>query len=197
MPDNTSRTKPLLESGPYQHIGFPQREGVCAWDDVGTTNSTAFADKTTSTTKDIERDTSKSSGRFIHKVDNCAGVIIKPFGSDANNETFDMRVTLWRFVDGLGGAELWVPNIALVAACILGDQPVNNADLTSAFWVDDITVSADLVPGVLTAQVLQPGTPDGTPAALVVETFGAAAVELEFTSNGKTAASMNACMWEF
>lgn len=105
-------------------------------------------------------------------------VLITPFGTDAANETFDMRVVGWSYSsDGV-----WIPFIMIQVAVVLGAAAVSG--LTNHFLADTITFTA----GDDEAKIISPA--NDTVAHLLLHTRGFK--ELDYDFDLGTAAAANA-----
>jgi len=112
-------------------------------------------------------------------------LMLVPFGTDANNETFDVRVVGWRNV-----GTLWIPTILLQFSATLGNVVgVAGTDVLATHFLAD-TVS-DPVAGMGSVGVnCQPSSPaNDTPAHYLFDTRGCPKVEILFDLTGAAAAN--------
>lgn len=158
--------------------GFPSRI-------PRTTEPTGIGDDVAQATASAIVDLRNGSIRAQNKV------LIKPFGTDANDETFSLRVIGWRKIieAGVEATSFWDPTMLAQLACTLSSTPVGLAgrivDETNMF-ADTITITtgnADYV------DVLSP-TGDVAGHAIVM-LLGYSLLEITFTT-GASAASCNA-----
>ena len=141
-------------------------------------SDSSFDSKTPTTTK-------PSGGGIVTGLGSKAGLIF--FGTDAANETFDVRVWGWSSVED----SLWVPFLLADVTCTLGStQGVAGEAITdSDFIVDTITGNS----GDAGREIISP-TGDLV-ASLHVENRGANRLEVEFDMTG--AADANALYWMY
>ncbi len=146
--------------------------------DFGTLKST-----TTEPTGDGVIDMANKSGATQN------GIRIKPFGTDANNETFSMRVWGWDRIL-LGGIYVWENILICEVACTLGNLAgaALCAITASDFEVDTITLTT---PAASTSIYIHTqAVADVRGAFLFADTFGSRLVQIEFDMG--TGASANA-----
>ena len=94
---------------------------------------------------------------------------IQPFGTDANDETFSMRLWGWSKIHNLGSTPgtpaadhgVWVPQLILQLDCVLGNIAATAIE-AGAFLVDTITV----VDGDADVAVISPA--NDTPGHILV-----------------------------
>ena len=104
-------------------------------------------------------------------------VVLVPFGTDAANEAFDMKVVGWSYSsDGV-----WIPFTLLTVAVVLGSAAVSG--LTNHFLADTITYTA----GDDEAKIISPA--NDTVAHVLLHTRGFKKLEYDFDLG--TAAAAN------
>lgn len=126
--------------------------------------------------------------------------MIWPFGSDADAETFDMRLWGWWRITGDGqNSDLWIPSI-LAGLSVVLSTPVGVAGaevLNTDFFADTITITSGMEP-VITADTTNQGTivrqsnAGNQIAWAKVPLCGPEKIEFDFDRG--TAASAN-CLW--
>lgn len=107
---------------------------------------------------------------------------IIPFGTDANDEAFTMRLWGWSKVAGGNGA-LWIPQMLVELTVTLGNIAAT-AIAADHFLADTIAIAA----GDADAAVVSPA--NDTPASILVHLRGVELFEFDFDKS--TAAAMNA-----
>ena len=163
---------------------------------VLSTNSTAtaaFSGKTPTTTKPsgdavidmLNDDTGLSIGRRIPEM-----LYLLPYGTDANNKTFNMRVWGWSVDFTDPDSQIWIPQLLIQVNCTLGNISFSDKG-ASHFLVDTIAETTDNVSATTVS-------PTGDLAGHIrLPLLGAELVEFEFTTNGEVspAAAMN-CLFK-
>lgn len=115
-------------------------------------------------------------------------ILVIPYGTDADDETFDMRIYGWN-KDPTSGTNLWIPFI-LIDVSVTLSSAVFTVKAASSFMPDTITENA----GAEGASVItSTGEANVSSAHMVVPTRGAELMEFDFDSTG--AAAMNA-LWK-
>lgn len=112
-------------------------------------------------------------------------VLLVFFGTDANNETFDARVTGWSKV-----GTLWVPVVLAEFECILGaGVGVSGASVADTdFFVDTIAIDAAF--SGLSGTAVQVCSPTGDQVAhVLMDMKGFAKMEVEFDLTGGASAN--------
>jgi hypothetical protein len=110
------------------------------------------------------------------------GIQVIPFGTDANDETFDMRVWGWSKVHA---ADLWIPQM-------LGDLTVTLGNIAATaigadhFLSDTIVVNEGSAETTSTDLV---STADDTPASVILYLRGCQLIEFDFDLTGGAAAN--------
>lgn len=152
--------------------------------------STAFTAKIPKTTEPV---TSLASGVY-DLLDGTLGLHLGqaasrflelvPFGTNANNNTFNMRV--WGWSKFVAATPLYIPTLLLELNIVLGSIDAS-AIAASTFLADTITISK----GDTNAPVISPG--NDTPASIAVHTRGCRYLEFDWDLAGASeATSMNA-----
>lgn len=161
---------------------------------ASSTNSTA-----TAFTAKIPTAT-KPSGAAVHDLfDGDYGVAIEtylpdyvqiiPFGTDGNNDTFDMRLWGWSRAYTGTSSELWIPQLLASLSVVLGNVD-GSAIAASTFLADSITVNVGAAAGQFRDLVQ---TANDTPASVIFHIRGCELLEFDFDlAGGQEAASMNA-----
>lgn len=111
-----------------------------------------------------------------------------PFGTDADNETFDFRLVSWNAI-----GNLWVPTILFQATATLsGSVGVAGADVAATERFADTIASVAAGKGVANVDYILGSPADDTPAHVLVMAKGAQLVEVQFDLG--TAAGANALL---
>lgn len=108
-----------------------------------------------------------------------------PYGTDANNETFDMR--LWGWNKTADATPVWIPQLLLEVQCTLGNIDAA-AIAASHFMVDTIVI----VEGDTAGAEGLINTAADTPASILVRLRGVELIEFAFDLTGGAAAN---CLW--
>ncbi len=108
-------------------------------------------------------------------------LVVVPYGTDAANETFAMRIWGWTQDES---DSIWIPRLLSGVACTLGNVSYA-AKGTNHFLCDTVT---SVVDGA--GHTLRSPTSDLASAQIEVPTQGVRKIELDFDSTG--AAAMNA-----
>jgi hypothetical protein len=141
--------------------------------------STAFTAKPPQATKPTGSSTGihDLAGSLNYSTSN---IIICPYGTDSDNDTFTFRLWGWTHAPTLG---YYYPIKLLEAAVTLGSQAA--AFAASTFLADTITVTHGNFTSVSPA--------DNTSAYLIGKLYGVQAIEFDWDlSGGQEAAAMNA-----
>jgi hypothetical protein len=109
-------------------------------------------------------------------------VMIVPFGTDANNETFDIRVWGWSKVVG---AELYVPHLIAELAITLGNIAATPVG-ANHFLADTIVVTKSEPNAIISSPA------NDSPAFALLHLHGAQHIEFEFKVGTGAAAN---CYW--
>lgn len=161
-------------------------------DDTGT----AFAAKTPTTTEptgagvvDLTDETLGVTTDGSHCPDM---VMIQPYGSNANNEDYKMRVWGWNVLskpgDSTNHLKLWIPMLLVEVSVVLGNISISGL-LANGFLADTITIDA----GNSDLNAVSSPTGD-VPGYLVVDPMGSKKIEFDFDldAGGNAAAAANA-----
>lgn len=116
--------------------------------------------------------------RFIHIV---------PYGTDTNNETFSFRLWGWTHTSRLEGASIWVPQLLLDVACVMGN--IDGSALGTGIKMCD---TLTLTQGDQNASLISPA--NDTTGSVLVHLHGVHKIEFDFNINSGSAVSMNA-LW--
>jgi hypothetical protein len=110
-------------------------------------------------------------------------VQVVPFGTDAADETFDMRIWGW---SKCSIAEIWVPTLLLDISCTLGaiDGAVIGAD---HLMCDTITVNDGAADNGRWLSVISPA--EDLVASIMVNTRGCRYLDFDFDLTGAAAAN--------
>lgn len=114
-----------------------------------------------------------------------------PFGTDGENDTFNMRVLGW--TPTLDTTPVWVPRLLALVAVVLGN--IDGSALgTGVFMPDTLTLSKGPADnGPLSSSINSPAN-DMT-ASLLLHTRGCTLIEFEFDlAGGQEGVAMN-CLW--
>lgn len=162
-----------------------------------TTNSSAIAAASAKSPTITEPVSDLSAGRGIIAVSDDNWLMLEFFGTDAANETGGFAVWGWRRVrpSAAGQSPLWVPHLLAQGTFTLGSLAGVAASPVDAdqLFADGITVSTDnsLSPPSATAL----GTGANGAARLALDFEGFALAEVELTTQGGSAASVNGLWW--
>jgi hypothetical protein len=117
-------------------------------------------------------------------------IILLPFGTDADDETFSVQLLGWRPLTSSGTAQVWVPSLLCQFAVTLSALTgVNSSDLENEEFIAD---TIDTVVGTSAVETISPAT-DGVAnkiATIEIAVQGYPQVEVLFDLTG--AASANA-----
>lgn len=111
-------------------------------------------------------------------TETAGGLLLLPFGTGSNNQTFDLRVVGWKKTP-LG---LWVPVVLCEASCTLSSTLVGVAGyeaVAADYFADAITVNYGI-------GVVRQGLGDAQPATLEVDPAGCSKAEVLFDRTGAT-----------
>ncbi len=100
---------------------------------------------------------------------------ILPFGTAANNNTFDMRV--WGWSKTIDATPLYIPKLLLQLNIVLGNVD-GSAIASNTFFADQITIAY----GDTNAPVIS--TANDTPASIIVHTRGSRYIEFDWDLAG-------------
>ena len=157
---------------------------------ANSTDDTVFSAKVATTTKPVSDDDNLviewANEPFSVPGEIPNGIELFPFGTDANNETFDLRVWAWDVLSE-SGTKVYVPRLLADFRPALGNLDAS-ALVTSGFHADTITETTDLI-GATTASP----TADMCQAYTYVPIDAAELIQLQFRV--VTAASCN-CLWK-
>jgi hypothetical protein len=109
---------------------------------------------------------------------------IIPFGTDANDETFDMRV--WGWSKTRDATPIWVPQMLLDLTITLGNIAATDVG-ASHFLADTIVVNEGPAAGDAWYSLIT--TADDTPASILMHLRGCELIEFDW--DAVTAASVN------
>lgn len=109
-------------------------------------------------------------------------VLVQPYGSDAQNEAFTLRIYGWRQVD-LSGTPLWVPSNLAEFTCTIGNVAATSLG-TSNLLCDTVAK----VGTIAHAEVQSPGNDTPGFATVTLQGFDL----IEFATAVTSAASANA-----
>lgn len=169
------------EASPYNLL-FPSSV-------AGTTYSTALAAITAKVPVTTEPATDADNGASVIATTGKTYLVLKPFGTDAENETASFRIWSWRPVVA-AGAEVWVPQLLAGVSVTLGTAATTGM-LTGGLWADTITASPDYTPSSSGMLIVSPA--NDSPGYLVADIGGSPLIEIQSTTGG-SAASFNA-LW--
>jgi hypothetical protein len=111
-----------------------------------------------------------------------------PFGTNGDNDTFDMRMWGWSKVHL---TELWIPQLLLQVNVVLGSAS-GAAIAADTFLADTLTLVEGSSEKTLADLI---STADNTPASALVHTHGCQLIEFDFDLAGaQEGVSMN-CYW--
>jgi hypothetical protein len=117
-----------------------------------------------------------NTGRYVNII---------PFGTNGNNDTFDMRLWGWRKVSGV---DLWIPTLLVQLDVILGDI-VATAIAADNYLADTITIDA----GDESSPLISPE--NDTPGMASIHLRGCELIEFDWDLAGaQEGVSMN-CYW--
>lgn len=152
------------------------------WKQTLSSNSTDtdFTAKVPTTTEPTGTGVIDLDGSYRHANEVPETLIVMPYGSDANNETFNMRV--WAWVPDEESATIWIPQLLSELAVTLGNISYGDKG-TNHFLADTLVETVD-VAGV-TIYV----TTDLAAAYAEIPIKGA--FKLEFNFDRVTAATAN------
>ena len=151
--------------------------------------STSYTAKVPTTTKPsgtgvfnlFDRDLGIAIDTYIPKY-----LLLVPFGSDANDETFDMR--LWGWSKTLEATPLWVPQLIADLNCTLGNIAATALG-TNHFLCDTIVIDK----GSAEKTFLDPTSPaDDTTGSVLAFLRGVELIEFDFDLTGGAGAN---CLW--
>ncbi len=108
------------------------------------------------------------------------GIQIIPFGTDANDETFDLRVWGWSKVHL---TDLWIPQMLLDLSVTLGNIAAT-AIGADHFLADTIVVNEGSAETTSTDLL---STADDTPASVILNLRGCQLIEFDFDLTGAAA----------
>lgn len=114
-----------------------------------------------------------------------------PFGTDANNETFKMRISGWRPLEISGSTTLWVPTLLCEVTVTLSSTQAGVAGagvVATEYFADTLTLTYPATDGIST-QVVSPA--NDLPGHVVIDCKGCAKLRVDFDRNS-SAASCNA-----
>lgn len=130
-------------------------------------------------------------------------LVVRPYGTDTDNETFSLRVWGWNVYDTkasfgntLGtrtGGLIYIPTLLVQVACTLCTATVDTLLETGGLWADTITRTY----GDSGINIISPAT-DGlanVPASFMLDVRGSQWVTLDFAINSGSAVTMNA-LWK-
>jgi hypothetical protein len=155
------------------------------WRRALTTSSaaTSFASKIPTATE--------PTGDGVHDLRGLAErlVLLQPFGTDGDNDTFEMRMYGWA-QDSTGA--LWFPYIIADVAVVLGN--ISGAAIaTNTFIADTITLNEGIAAGPFHGLL---STAEDTPSSAIFHTLGAQKIEFDFDrAGGQEGATCN-CYWK-
>lgn len=118
-------------------------------------------------------------------------VMLMPFGTDANNETFALRLWGWSKLHspGITGHDYWVPFIIADLAIVLG----NIAGIGSGeFLADTLTITKASGEDWFRNTV---ATENDTPANIILHLRGARKIEFDFDLAGALEGAAMNCYW--
>lgn len=147
--------------------------------------ATAFTSKVPTATE--------PSGAGIHSLDEpdlfgIQYVTLIPFGTDGNNDTFDMRLWGWSKEPSLG---VWVPHIIVDLSIVLGNI-AGTPLAANTVMADTLTLNKGIPAGVFSGLN---NTANDTTASITVDVLGCQKIEFDFDlAGGQEAVSMN-CLW--
>ncbi len=117
-------------------------------------------------------------------------IIIIPYATNANNETFDIRLWGWNKYDV--ATPIWIPTILIGLNVVVGNIN-NDAILNNSFLADTLT----LVEGIDANNVLSTGDAD-LPARAIVALEGVELIEFDFDVDaGGSASNSDNCLFRF
>ena len=151
--------------------------------------STSFTAKTPTTTKPsggngvvdlFAFDTGQSQG--AHVPDH---MVVNPYGTDANNETFDMRVWGWsRNVNDSSSTPTWEPFLIIEVNVILGNISTTARESATTYDADTITAERG---DTETVRIVSPG--DDLSAYFIADITGCELIEFDFDMTGTAGAN--------
>lgn len=159
---------------------------------VENSTATAFAALAPQTTPLIDADGVKARPG-IHSLEKTGSLVdsilvVQPFGADADNEDFQLKVTRWTTLWN-DGNPIYVPSAPFIVLCTLGDIPAPG--LGADNFLADTIVS---VRGDATAKIISGA--NNEPAEFWIDLGGAEFIEFEVDKDAGSseAASANA-LW--
>lgn len=153
---------------------------------AGSTYSTAFAQKALTSTTPA---TNATNGSFVVPACDDNFLMVRPFGADADGETFAIQVWGWSQLDIVGSSVKWVPQLIATIDCTLGSTVTGLGSDT--FWADTLAEVTDMAFGSSGVTLLQPSAADNTPVAFVVDYTGFQLIEIQTSISGDTGESVN------
>ena len=144
---------------------------------------TSFAAKVPTTTKPSGAGVVEMSPGGTSENTILSYLMVIPFGTDANDETFDLRMFGWSAVAG-DGDTVYVPVRLLQASCTLGTATgVNSSNFENENFLADTIAS---VTGSGLNSVVSPA--DNTVAHLIIDATGFGQVEIIYDLTGAASA---------
>lgn len=127
-----------------------------------------------------------ATGQVMHN-----NLFLIPFGTDADNETFDMRIIGWRKASLSGSADIWLPIPLLQVSCTLSDDMLGVAAaalLNTEFLADTITAAVAFTEYAgISYQLSSPA--NDTPAHILLDCKGCKKIEVLFDLTGAAGAN--------
>ena len=156
-----------------------------------TTNATA-----TSFTAKIPKATEPSGAGIFNLLDQANGLgggffvpkylQLIPFGTDGNNDTFDMRLYGW---NKLEGAAVWIPQLLIDVSVVLGDI-AGTVIAADNFMADSLTVNDGAIDNGIWRSFID--CQEDMVGSVMVHTRGCQYIEFDFDlAGGQEAVSMN------
>jgi hypothetical protein len=156
------------------------------WYRALTTSSaaTSFANKLITATE--------PSGDGVHDLRNMQNkklIMLHPFGTNGDNDTFEMRLWGWSR-DSSGG--LWIPNVIAELAVVIGNIAATPI-AANTFVADTITLNEGIAAGPFHGLL---STGEDTASTAIFHTLDAQKIEFDFDlAGGQEAATVN-CFWK-
>lgn len=112
-----------------------------------------------------------------------------PYGTDADNEQFDMRVVGWNRTAISGVSELWIPQLLLQSVVTMGNIAAT-AIGANHFMADTMTIAE----GDSSEKVIS--SADDTPASVLLNLRGCELIEILFSLTAALTEGTGAnCLW--
>jgi hypothetical protein len=156
------------------------------WRKALTTNSaaTSFTNKLVTATE--------PTGSGIHDLrafQNSKLILLAPFGTDGDNDTFEMR--MWGWAKDSEGA-LWIPYLITELAVTLGNIAAT-AIAANTFMADTIVLNEGIAAGPFHGLL---STADDTIGTAVFHTLGAQKIEFDFDRAGAQEGATCNCLFK-